>query len=78
MRGVVYCLYDFLLKEWLNMKNINTVPPNLKYGYEMTLSLARPGTPFSQEDRQFLEQAIAEYNGKSKTNQFIGGSRQLY
>ena len=45
------------------MKNINTVPPNLKYGYEMTLSLARPGTPFSQEDRQFLEQAIAEYNG---------------
>ena len=47
------------------MKNINTVPPNLKYGYEMTLSLARPGTPFSQEDRQFLEQAIAEYNGKS-------------
>ena len=38
------------------MKNINTVPPNLKYGYEMTLSLARPGTPFSQEDRQFLEQ----------------------
>lgn len=47
------------------MENMSTVHPNLKYSYEMTLSLARPGTPFSKEDRQTLEKAIAEYNEKS-------------
>lgn len=47
------------------MEKTSTVPPSLKYSYEMTLSLARPGTPFSKEDRQSLDKAIAEYNERS-------------
>jgi len=47
------------------MENTNTVQADLKYSYEMALSLARPGTPFSDEDRQALKQGIACYNEKS-------------
>lgn len=47
------------------MENANTLHPDLKYSYEMTLSLAKPGTPFSEEDRRALENAITEYNDKS-------------
>lgn len=47
------------------MENMNTVQANLKYSYDMTLSLARPGTPFSNKDRQALKQGIAGYNEKS-------------
>lgn len=41
--------------------------PNLKfkYTYEMTLSLARLGEAFSDEDRTILEQGIAAYNERS-------------
>lgn len=47
------------------MEKIDAVHPELRYSYEMMLSLARPGTPFSNEDRQSLEKAVAEYNQKS-------------
>ncbi len=39
--------------------------PSLKYQYAMSLSLARPGSPFSRKDRLSLEKAIAIYNEKS-------------
>lgn len=38
---------------------------NLKYNYELTLSMAKPGNPFTEEDRKALERAIADYNQRS-------------
>lgn len=47
------------------MENTNVIQAGLKYAYEMTLSLARPGAPLSEEDCLALEQGIAAYNAKS-------------
>lgn len=47
------------------MENMNTAQADLRYSYEMTLSLARPGAPFSTEDKQAIEQGIACYNEKT-------------
>lgn len=49
------------------MQQTHNETEELKYGYELTLSLARPGDPFSEEDRLSLEQAVAEYNQRSSS-----------
>lgn len=41
------------------------VQDGLKYVYEMTLSLARPGAPLSDEDYLAIEKGITEYNARS-------------
>lgn len=38
---------------------------DLKYIYQLTLSLARPGAAFSEEDQLALQEGVKEYNLKS-------------
>lgn len=47
------------------MDEKSVFPAGFPYEYEMTLSLARPGSAFTEEDRRTLEEGIAAYNEKS-------------
>lgn len=47
------------------MEEKNRFQTQFAYIYEMTLSLARPGAAFSDEDRLALEDSVAAYNDKS-------------